>query len=132
MILQGHVAMPHVLLQGWHLTDEPDFTPNAPTPDQRGLTEYRADLVKAYRQAVEEDDENEADELREEVAKVDAELRQLGVRGNLPSLEPRPGLLGSGLPSGGRMRRTCLVGRSRNAPWARCSARSTSRPRFSR
>jgi hypothetical protein len=51
--------------EGWHLTEEPDFTPNAPTADQRGLTEYRADLVKAYRQAVDDDDENEADELRE-------------------------------------------------------------------
>ncbi|MBY8852918.1 replication initiator protein, partial [Saccharothrix sp. MB29] len=37
--------------EGWHLTEEPDFTPDAPSDDQRALTAYRADLVKAYRQA---------------------------------------------------------------------------------
>ncbi|MCE6993563.1 replication initiator protein [Saccharothrix sp. S26] len=75
--------------EGWHLTEEPNFTPNAPSDDQRALTAYRADLVKAYRQAVEEDDEIGAEEVREEVAEVDAELRQLGIRGALPPLEVR-------------------------------------------
>ncbi|KAA2252150.1 replication initiator protein [Solihabitans fulvus] len=76
--------------EGWHLTAEPDFTANSPSTDQRELTEYRADLVKAYREAVEEGDENGAEEVRTEVAEVDAELRQLGVRGSLPPLDPRP------------------------------------------
>ncbi|GAA0216628.1 hypothetical protein GCM10010492_13080 [Saccharothrix mutabilis subsp. mutabilis] len=76
--------------EGWHLTEEPDFTPDAPSEDQRAMTAYRADLVKAYRQAVEEDDEVGAEEVREEVAGVDAELRLMGVRGKLPALDARP------------------------------------------
>lgn len=73
--------------EGWHLSEEPDFTPNAPSDEQRELTEYRADLVKAFRLALDEGDEVGAEEVREEVAEVDAELRQLGIRGSLPSLE---------------------------------------------
>ncbi|QTR04976.1 replication initiator protein, partial [Saccharothrix algeriensis] len=38
---------------------------------------------------MDEGDEVGAEEVREEVAGVDAELRQSGVRGKLPSLEPR-------------------------------------------
>lgn len=71
--------------EGWHLTEEPDFTPAAPTEDQKGLLTYRADLVKAYRDAVEAGEAGDADELREEIHSVDAELRQLGVRGRFPS-----------------------------------------------
>jgi len=76
--------------EGWHLSEEPDFTPDSPTEDQRALVAFRADLVKAYRVAVEEGDEIGAEEVREEVAGVDEELRQLGVRGKLPALEVRP------------------------------------------
>ena len=76
--------------EGWHLTEEPDFTPNEPTTEQRQLTEYRADLVKVYGQVMEEDDEVGGEEVRQEVERVDAELRQLGVRGKLPGLELRP------------------------------------------
>jgi hypothetical protein len=71
--------------EGWHLTEEPDFTPAEPTEDQRELVTFRADLVQAYRQAVETGDEGQADELRDEIRAVDEELRQLGVRGRLPS-----------------------------------------------
>ncbi|ATE57951.1 replication initiator [Actinosynnema pretiosum] len=78
--------------EGWHLTEEPDFTPDPPSHDQRELTAYRADLVKAYRAALDEGDEGGAEEVREEVAEVDAELRQLGIRGKLPALEARPRL----------------------------------------
>ncbi len=31
--------------EGWHLTDEPDFTPDEPTADHTALLELRADLV---------------------------------------------------------------------------------------
>ncbi|GAA2680749.1 hypothetical protein LV78_003915 [Actinosynnema pretiosum] len=78
--------------EGWHLTEEPDFTPDSPDHDQRELTAYRADLVKAYQAAVDEGDDTGAEEVREEVAEVDAELRQLGIRGKLPALEARPRL----------------------------------------
>ncbi|GGM99636.1 hypothetical protein GCM10011609_42470 [Lentzea pudingi] len=68
--------------EGWHMDVEPDFTPEPPTKDQMELLEYRADLMKAYK---EEGGSAEADELREEIHSVDEELRQLGVRGRLPS-----------------------------------------------
>jgi hypothetical protein len=68
--------------EGWHLTEEPDFTPEPPTGDQKELLTYRADLMKAYQEL---GDDPEADELREEIRSIDAELRQLGVRGKLPS-----------------------------------------------
>ncbi|WP_033435082.1 replication initiator [Saccharothrix syringae] len=71
--------------EGWHLTEEPDFTPVPPTQDQTELLTFRVDLVKAYRDAVEAGEAGHADELREEIHSVDAELRQLGVRGRLPS-----------------------------------------------
>src|SRR5690349_24335517 len=31
--------------EGWHLQEEPDFTPDPPTVDQREMLIYRADLV---------------------------------------------------------------------------------------
>ncbi len=68
--------------EGWHLAEEPDFTPDQPTADQTALLELRADLVAAYRQAA--DGRGRGDELRDEIRSVDAELRQLGMRGRLP------------------------------------------------
>jgi hypothetical protein len=49
------------------------------------LLEFRADLVSAYRTAVEEERAGDADELREEIRSADEELRQLGMRGRLPN-----------------------------------------------
>ncbi|XVV04032.1 replication initiator [Actinosynnema sp. CA-248983] len=71
--------------EGWHLAEEPDFTPDPPSQDQKELLTFRADLVKAYLDAVEDGQAGDADELRDEIHSVDAELRQLGVRGRLPS-----------------------------------------------
>ncbi|SMC85399.1 hypothetical protein SAMN05661093_02204 [Kibdelosporangium aridum] len=71
--------------EGWHLVDEPDFTPDEPTADQTALLELRADLFTEYKRAVADGELDEADELREEIAKTDDELRQLGMRGRLPS-----------------------------------------------
>lgn len=68
--------------EGWHMEIEPDFTPEPPTKDQTELLTYRADLVKAFKEVA---DTPDGDELREEIHSVDAELRQLGVRGRLPS-----------------------------------------------
>ncbi|MEU5263406.1 replication initiator [Amycolatopsis sp. NPDC021455] len=72
--------------EGWHLTEEPNLTPEPPSEDHKELLTYRADLVAAYREVVEHD-QVEAEELREEIAGVDAELRQLGMRGRLPALD---------------------------------------------
>ncbi len=71
--------------EGWHLTEEPNFTPTPPTEDQKELMAFRADLVTRYRETVEHGEEGQADELREEIRGVDEELRQLGMRGRLPS-----------------------------------------------
>ncbi|ALG05843.1 replication initiator [Kibdelosporangium phytohabitans] len=71
--------------EGWHLVDEPDFTPEPPTADQKALLTLRADLFNAYQQAVTVGDLDEAEDLREEIARTDEELRQLGMRGRLPS-----------------------------------------------
>ena len=75
--------------------------------DHKALLTLRADLVAAYRQAEGAD----VDELRDEIRSVDEELRQLGMRGRLPS----PGRAGqgrrrSGRRSGGRTHRTCPAG----------------------
>jgi hypothetical protein len=72
--------------EGWHLSEEPDFTPDRPTADHTALLELRADLVAAYQQAAGQG-AGEADELRDEIRSVDEELRQLGVRGRLPNPE---------------------------------------------
>ncbi|WIX82570.1 replication initiator protein [Amycolatopsis carbonis] len=72
--------------EGWHMTEEPDLAPDKPTEDQTELFTYRADLVASYREVVERD-EVEAEELRDEIRSVDEELRALGVRGRLPSID---------------------------------------------
>ncbi|WP_328612290.1 replication initiator protein [Amycolatopsis sp. NBC_00345] len=71
--------------EGWHLDEEPKLASKAPTEDHKELLTFRADLVAAYRDCVEHEDQGEAEHLREEVRTVDAELRQLGMRGRLPS-----------------------------------------------
>src|ERR1700742_5181130 len=67
--------------EGWHLADEPDFTAEPPSEDHKALLTLRADLVAAYRAGESAD----VDELRDEIRSVDDELRQLGMRGRLPS-----------------------------------------------
>jgi hypothetical protein len=71
--------------EGWHLTSEPQFEAEEPTEEQQTHLAYRADLLKLYRTAVDEGQAGDADELRETIADADAELRQLGVRGKLPT-----------------------------------------------
>jgi hypothetical protein len=75
--------------EGWHLAEEPDFTPEPPTADHKSLLELRADLVKAYQEAAVQG-AVEADDLRDEIRSVDEELRQLGMRGRLPNPEGPP------------------------------------------
>lgn len=74
--------------EGWHLDDEPDFTPEPPTDEQKELLTLRADLVTRYREAIAAGEGGHADELRDAIRDADADLRASGVRGRLPSLEP--------------------------------------------
>ncbi|GAA3053969.1 replication initiator [Actinokineospora globicatena] len=69
--------------EGWHLTKEPVTAASEPTGEHRTLVERRADLVAEYQISSGSD----ADDLREEIRSVDAELHQLGVRGRLPNPE---------------------------------------------
>jgi hypothetical protein len=71
--------------EGWHLTEEPVFERDEPTDEHTAQLAYRADLVKAYRQAVDADELDHVDEVREAIHEADEELRALGVRGSLPS-----------------------------------------------
>jgi hypothetical protein len=71
--------------EGWHLTDEPVFAADAPSAEQRAQITVRADLVHQYRHAVDTGQAGDADELRDAIREADEELRQLGVRGRLPS-----------------------------------------------
>lgn len=74
--------------EGWHMTTEPVADPTPPTSTQTELLALRADLVDAYRAALAADELDHADELREEIRSVDAELVDSGMRGKLPSPEP--------------------------------------------
>jgi len=70
---------------GWHLTEEPTLDADAPTPEQQAKLTERADLVAQYRDVVQAGQPGDADELREAIHDADNKLRQLGVRGHLPS-----------------------------------------------
>ena len=74
--------------EGWHLSEEPALDAQAPTAEQRAQLTTRADLVTQDRSAVQAGREGDAEELRETIREADEKLRQLGVRGRLPSLDP--------------------------------------------
>jgi hypothetical protein len=73
--------------EGWHLTDEPDLTPNPPSEEQKAVLAARADLTAAYTQARAEGDQEACEEIAEGVRELDTLLRQLGVRGRLGPLD---------------------------------------------
>jgi len=67
--------------EGWHLETEPLPARPAPTDEQKQLLAARADLHGAYQEARQDGDEQECDDIRSDVAVIDAELRKLGVTG---------------------------------------------------
>jgi hypothetical protein len=71
--------------EGWHLTEEPAFAVDEPTAEQRAQLTVRADLLAQYRDAVQHGRVEDAEDLREVIRDADDKLRQLGVRGRLPS-----------------------------------------------
>ncbi len=111
--------------EGWHLTEEPDFTPEPPSEDHKALLTLRADLVAAYRTTEGAD----ADDLRDEIRSVDEELRGLGMRGRLPSPELETQKTA---PKRSTKRRqdapNCLVGGWRSEPSGGSSRGGSGRP----
>jgi hypothetical protein len=71
--------------EGWHLAEEPSLDADGPTAKQQAQLTVRADLVSEYRDAVSAGRVCEVDDLREAIREADDKLRQLGVRGRLPS-----------------------------------------------
>jgi hypothetical protein len=74
--------------EGWHLSEEPTLEAAEPTETQQAQLTARADLLQRYRTALTEGREEDAEEIREAIRAADDTLRQLGVRGRLPSPDP--------------------------------------------
>ena len=74
--------------EGWHLEDEPITAPDPPDDYQRWLAATLADLHAARDQAADRGaDTAEADDS---IAAITAELRRIGVRGNLGATGSKP------------------------------------------
>ncbi|MFF0455263.1 replication initiator [Nocardia africana] len=76
--------------EGWHIETEPVDDKRDPTEQQLELVEARASLMDLYQDAKARGDHDDMDSIREVVADLDAELRETGVRGRLPALDPEP------------------------------------------
>ncbi|OBA48816.1 replication initiator protein [Nocardia sp. 852002-20019_SCH5090214] len=76
--------------EGWHIETEPVDIKRDPTQHQLELVETRASLMTNYQEAKASGDQDMMDGIREVVADVDADLRETGVRGRLPALDPEP------------------------------------------
>ncbi|MFE6924776.1 replication initiator [Nocardia sp. NPDC057663] len=78
------------LREGWCLDREPVDETVEPTQEQTDLLSARAHLFDQFRQARDDEDTDTADSIRALVAEIDAELRELGVKGRFPSLDGKP------------------------------------------
>jgi hypothetical protein len=76
--------------EGWHAETEPVAETREPTEWQTELLTARADLVVQYLEAKDDGDEDLMAAIREIVTDLDQELRACGLRGPLPSLDPKP------------------------------------------
>ncbi|OBB50807.1 replication initiator [Nocardia sp. 852002-51244_SCH5132740] len=76
--------------EGWHIETEPVDDKCDPTEQQLALVEARASLMDLYQDAKARDDHDDMTGIRDVVADLDAELRETGVRGRLPALDPEP------------------------------------------
>jgi len=74
--------------EGWHLDTEPLHQTAEPTARQKEVMAARADLHTAYQTARGDGDDELCAEITELVEQIDTELRALGVRGRLESLDP--------------------------------------------
>ncbi len=80
----------HQAREGWHIQEEPVIEKNEPTEQQSDLMIVRGMLIEDYATAKDDGDEDAMDGIREAFADVDAQLRDSGIRGKLPSLDPEP------------------------------------------
>ncbi|MGW5318942.1 replication initiator [Nocardia thailandica] len=78
------------LREGWCLDAEPVTEEPETTQEQADLLEARALLAEQYTQHRADGDDEAADAVRDLVAEIDAELRELGVRGKFPALDKLP------------------------------------------
>ncbi|WP_254189950.1 helitron helicase-like domain-containing protein [Nocardia noduli] len=76
--------------EGWHIQEEPVTEKNQPTRQQSELVDARASLVLEYAAAKEAEDVFAMEGIRAVVADLDQELRDSGVRGKFPALDPEP------------------------------------------
>jgi hypothetical protein len=76
--------------EGWHLTEEPTLDADEPNTEQQRALTARADLVAQYRDALQAGRVEDAEDLRETISEADEKLRQLGIRGRLPSPDLPP------------------------------------------
>ncbi len=76
--------------EGWHIEKEPETVKNEPTTEQADLLTARTALAEEYSQAKEAGDGDAMDGIAEVVAELDQELRDSGIRGKLPPLDPEP------------------------------------------
>ncbi|MGW6728132.1 replication initiator [Nocardia sp. NPDC055029] len=78
------------LREGWCLGEEPVDEIVEPTQRQTDLLGARALMAEQYQHYRTAGDDEQADALRDLVAEIDAELRELGVKGRFPSLDGKP------------------------------------------
>ncbi|CAM4474278.1 replication initiator [Nocardia ninae] len=78
--------------EGWHIEEEPVIEKNEPTEQQRELLASRAVLADGYATAKADEDTEAMEAIAHEVAGLDQELRDSGIRGKFPPLEPKPRL----------------------------------------
>lgn len=78
------------LREGWCAEHEPADDKSEPTEAQRDVLAARASLFTDYHEARRDGDTELAQAIKELVADLDTELRELGVRGQLPPLDSKP------------------------------------------
>ncbi|MEV6225090.1 replication initiator [Nocardia fluminea] len=78
------------LRDGWCAEAEPVDPETVVTQAQQDVFAARATLFNQYKEARREGNDEVADDIKALVADLDTELRELGVRGRLPSLDENP------------------------------------------
>jgi hypothetical protein len=102
--------------EGWHLAEEPLFTVDEPTPEQRAQLTTRADLVAHYRDAVHHERAGDADELRETIRETDENFGNWESGAACHHRTHRPSAYQSDRPAADKTYQSCPPGRSEKPP----------------